>query len=1558
MNNFAQNTNDEDKDRDGVTVGQGDCDDYQPLVYPGANEIEDGQDNDCDGIIDAVEGDCDDFTSPGEIGGAEIICQEQLPSLITNITPPSGGTGARQIMWIYTTDDPEKGFPEWYIIPNAHELTYQPSILSQTTWFGRCVRRAGCWKFPNESNIIKKEVQIDCASTDCGDFLATISTTTFPDCDGNLGSATIDISGGNTPYQFAWSDGTTTQNRSNLAGGNYDLTVTDANDCQQNLTVNIATPDCPIIPDCSSFSASISETIQPDCNGNLGAVSLSIANGVAPFIFEWSDGNTQQDRTNLIVGNYDVTINDADGCGTSVALTIVAPTCDLCLDFGVSVAGVTSPDCEGNFGTIDLTVTNGLAPYVFNWSDGVTTQNRSGLEGGFYEVTVMDANDCEIILPPIGIATPTCVPDCSQFGITLLTSTNPDCNGNLGSINIATLNASMPIIYAWSDGATTQNRTGLQGGNYQLTATDANGCADTIDVSLPTPTCAPDCSQFFVSVTNSTSPDCNGNLGTINVAINNGTIPIAYVWSDGATTQNRSGLQGGNYQLIATDANGCADTIEVSLPTPTCAPDCSQFSVTVINSTSPDCDGNLGTINVAVNSGTIPIAYAWSDGAVTQNRSGLQGGNYQLTATDANGCTDTIEVNLPTPTCAPDCSQFSVTVTNSTSPDCDGNLGTINVAVNSGTIPIAYAWSDGAITQNRSGLQGGNYQLTATDANGCTDTIEVSLPTPTCAPDCSQFSVTITNSTSPDCDGNLGTISVAVNNGIAPISYAWSDGAITQNRSGLQGGSYQLTATDANGCTGNTIINLSTPNCTPICGNFSVEVESTTFPDCEGNLGSINLVLNNATEPVSYQWSDGAASQNRTNLLDGFYGVTVTDANNCLATLPINIATPNCSGGTLDCNAFTAQLISSTRPDCDGNLGAVNISFVNGIAPVTYAWSDGATTQNRTDLMEGKYQVTLTDANGCTNSLEVSLTAPNCSTQCVDFAVTITETTLPDCADNLGAIDLTVENGASPITYNWQDGATTEDRTALTGGTYAVTVSDANGCFQVVEVPIAAPNCGVGCDNFIIPFTVQDAICAPNNGAIDVSTFGGTAPYVYTWSDIPDNIADRNGLTAGTYELTVTDFGGCSKTASIVVGTGNCSQEVTPFDCPSAFFQIVEGQFNQVDLANDSLIPLGEEAANLNPLGYNVEDDFIYSLQFGTTNLLRIGSNGKREQVGRIQGINVGIIAGDFDLSGNFYLLDNEANRLQRVAVSSTVLVAATVELSADLPTLEDISFNPVDQLFYGVSSDQSEVYTIDPTNGTVNSFTVTGLPASGSAASTWMTSKGEFVVSYNVTADIYQIDLDNKTALLIGNTGDSAANADGVNCVQAPSLLPERDATFRFTEIDGTTDETTATIRYTVENEGERAHYVLEHSIDGQQFKSLANSEIATGALFSKHQIVDERPLLGNGFYRVKYIEENGDYVYSDLVPILFKPTGTLDLIVHPNPFREDITLNFLNPLLKDAQIIVANNLGKIMEVCSAEAGATRMIISCPNYPPGVYTIHVKHGRKVPIVYRTLKVE
>ena len=129
-----------------------------------------------------------------------------------------------------------------------------------------------------------------------------------------------------------------------------------------------------------------------------------------------------------------------------------------------------------------------------------------------------------------------------------------------------------------------------------------------------------------------------------------------------------------------------------------------------------------------------------------------------------------------------------------------------------------------------------------------------------------------------------------------------------------------------------------------------------------------------------------------------------------------------------------------TNTTCTALIGAINLTVSGGTSPYTYSWSNGATTEDLTGLAAGIYTVTITDANGCTTNLPVTV-GTDMSTITVIPVVTNTI-----CTASLGAINITVSGGTSPYTYLWSNGATTEDISGLKSGTYTVTITDANGC--------------------------------------------------------------------------------------------------------------------------------------------------------------------------------------------------------------------------------------------------------------------------------------------------------------------------------------------------------------------------------------------------------------------------------------------------------------------------------------------------------------------------------
>ena len=282
---------------------------------------------------------------------------------------------------------------------------------------------------------------------------------------------------------------------------------------------------------------------------------------------------------------------------------------------------------------------------------------------------------------------------------------------------------------------------------------------------------------------------------------------------------------------------------------------------------------------------------------------------------------------------------------------------------------------------------------------------------------------------------------------------------------------------------------------------------SMTPNDCNSG-GSANL---------SFLWSNGDTTEDLSSLAAGTYTLTVTDNNGATATVSATINEPTAIVATS----------SLTDPNCPNSLdGAIDITVSGGANAYTFAWSNGETTEDLSNVSAGTYSVTITDTTGCELVDSYQLNTPS------GFAVALDAAVSPLCnGDANGTIDVTVTGGIAPITYLWSNTATTEDLSALAAGTYALTVTDGNGCTDTLSAILQDPAA------FTPSFNLQNANCENNNGFIDYTLSGGTAPYSYLWST-GDTLEDLDSLAAGSYTLTVTDANACSFATStpIVVG--------------------------------------------------------------------------------------------------------------------------------------------------------------------------------------------------------------------------------------------------------------------------------------------------------------------------------------------------------------------------------------------------------------------------------------
>jgi hypothetical protein len=846
---------------------------------------------------------------------------------------------------------------------------------------------------------------------------------------------------------------------------------------------------------CAATAAS-SVLTHVTCNGQTnGAINLTPSGGTAPYTYYWVGGVTTEDRTGLSAGTYTVTAADINNCTATVFSSVTQPA---------PVSGttvVTNVACfGGSNGAINLTPTGGTAPYTYNWlPSGPTTQDRTGLVAGTYQVVVTDINGCTATVS----ATVT-QPSAAVSGTTVVT--NVACfGGSNGAINLTPTGGTGPYTYNWlPSGPTTEDRTGLVAGTYQVQVTDINGCTATVSASVtqtPTPVSG-------TTVINNIS--CSGGAnGIINLTPSGGTGPYTFNWlPSGPTTEDRTDLVAGTYQVQITDINGCTATVSTTLTEPS-----SLTGTTVV--TNVACSGQTnGAINVTVSGGIAPYTFNWGGGITTEDRTGVAQGTYAVMIMDANGCTR----NLSGITVTQPPTLNGTTV--ATNVSCfGGNNGAINLMPTGGTPGYTFAWGGGISTEDRTGLAAGTYAVTITDANGCTRSVSGITVT---QPPSLNGSAIVTNIA---CNGGTtGAINITPTGGTPGYTFNWGGGITTEDRTNLAAGTYGVVITDANGCVRTISPITITQPVSAVSGTTVV-----TNVSCFGSSnGAINLTPTGGTGTYTYNWlPSGPTTQDRTFLAPGTYQVQVTDANGCSATISATVTQP-------------AAPVSDTRVitdvSCYGAVnGAINVTPTGGTAPYTFNWGAGVTSEDRTGLGAGNYFLTITDANGCATSRFFTVNEPD------EISLTAAAQTNVACFGGAtGAFEVNAATGGTgSFTYDWAPGTPTgEGTTSVTGlteGSYSVTATDANGCMATQFFAITQPAA-----ISLTAATQTNVSCNGGaNGAATVNNAtGGAGGFTYNWTPgtpTGDGTTSVTGLAAGTYTVTATDANGCTASQSFTV---------------------------------------------------------------------------------------------------------------------------------------------------------------------------------------------------------------------------------------------------------------------------------------------------------------------------------------------------------------------------------------------------------------------------------------
>ncbi len=872
--------------------------------------------------------------------------------------------------------------------------------------------------------------------------------------------------GGNGAYAYAWSNGSTTDDISNLPPGVYSLTVTDDNGCTAQIGTTISEP----AQLASTNAISNYNGVNVSCFGSAdGSIDLNVTGGIPPWSYNWSNGAATQDLNNITAGVYNVTVTDANGCEIFETIILNEPT-----DITSSMTKV-DVDCNGNMnGSIDLTVSGGIPPYGYNWSNGANTQDISNLNGGVYMVTITDANGCvQLDTMVVGEPNPlqsVLTPSVYNGGF------NISCfGGSDGFINQVISGGTPPYTVLWSTSSTDEDISGLAAGTYSVTVTDANSCTLVEQITLIEPT------ELTATISVSHVSCFGGNDGSATVTPSGGTQPYSYNWG-GPTL---GGLTAGLYVAIVTDANGCVFSINAIITQPT------DLLLNLLSSSDVNCfGGNDGAATVLASGGTFPYTYAWSNGATTNSYSGFGAGTYTVIVTDVEGCTETLSVQITQP------STLFMTSSSQHVACNGGNNGGVTLSVFGGTSPFTFLWSSGATDQNLSGAAAGIYTVTTTDAGGCIATLTAQISEP------SALSSGISG-TDVSCNGGTnGVVIFTISGGTPPYTYDWNNGATNQNLGGLPAGTYTVTATDANGCSITESQAVTQPSA---LGGTNLVSDVSCY---NGADGSIQLFMSGGTPGYSYTWSNGATTASQTGLAAGGYSVVVYDQNGCSFTNSFTITEPTeltLSASSVDAGCDTSQ----------GSGGSIDLTVSGGTGPYSYAWSNGRTMEDLTGLGVGVYIVTVTDANGCT-----VLESKNITT--ISISETITHISCNGAND--GIINISVTSGTPPFTYAWSNGANSFGISGLSAGSYTVTVTDSSGCDALAVYTINEPS-AIQTSTFDTDIDCNGAA----NGSIDLSVSGGTPPYSYSWSN-GANTQDISGLAPGGYVVTVTDASGCTAT--------------------------------------------------------------------------------------------------------------------------------------------------------------------------------------------------------------------------------------------------------------------------------------------------------------------------------------------------------------------------------------------------------------------------------------------
>jgi hypothetical protein len=905
---------------------------------------------------------------------------------------------------------------------------------------------------------------------------------------------------------FTWiaTDNTnvTGESLTNQTTSTLNNTLTNTSTSVQNVTYTVT----PTLAGCIGTPQTVTVTVNPlpvvtsantatICSGQ--AVNIPLTSNPAGATFTWiatdNTNVTGESLTNQATSTLNNTLTSTSLVPETVTYT-VTPTLGTCVGTPQTVTVTVNPipvaGITNNSGTTVITCAQptisvtGTGGGAYSWSGGLGTNANATISApGTYTLTVTGVGGCtdtetititQDVTPPVAAIT-------NNTGTNVLTCTTT-------SINVT---ATGGVSYSWSGGlGTSAGATISAPGTYTVTVTGANGCTDTESITITQNIAVP-----TAGITN--------NSGTTVLLCTQPSISVTatgggtYSWDNGlGTNANATITSAGTYTVTVTGANGCTDTESITItadPTVPTAVITNNTGTTVLTCTTT-------SISLTASGGA---TYSWDNGLGTNPTVTITApGTYIVTAIASNGCTDTEVITITQDIAVP-----TAGITNNTGTTL---LTCTTTAISlTGTGGGTYSWSGGLGSSSAaSATAPGTYTLTVTGANGCTDTEVITITQDIAAP-----TAGITNNSGTSVlTCTTTSISVTATGG---GTYSWDNGLGSAANANITApGAYTVTVNSPNGCTDTEVITITqdvTPPTAGITNNTGTTVLTCTTT-------SISVT---ATGGVSYSWDNGLGSAaGATITAPGTYTVTATAANGCTDTEVITITqdvTPPTAGITN--NTGTTVLTCTTT--------SISVTATGG---VSYSWDNGlGSAAGATITAPGTYTVTATAANGCTDTEVITITQD--VTPPTAGITNNTGTTILTCTTT--SISVTATGGG---TYSWDNGlGNTANATITAPGTYTVTVTSANGCFDTESITIT--------DNIVLPTAgitnnTGTTVLTCTTTSISVTATGGVS---YSWDNGLGSAAGATITAPGTYTVTATAANGCTDTEVITI-----TQDVTP----------------------------------------------------------------------------------------------------------------------------------------------------------------------------------------------------------------------------------------------------------------------------------------------------------------------------------------------------------------------------------------------------------------------------